>query len=76
MAIEWRCPVCESVCRCDEFVEAAEVSCIRCSQTIRRDETLCVVCDSPNPWRHRDSLHLQCAECGNTQTWYSHLIPA
>ena len=36
-------------------------------------EALCTVCESPNPWARRDTLHFVCRECGNTQTFYWNL---
>jgi len=50
------------------------LACDHCERALLPIETLCAVCESPNPWRRRDSLHYTCAECGNSQTFYSHLI--
>jgi len=78
MAVQWRCPACHEVMLEMEMVDDHKqlLKCHRCDTSSSRQETLCPICDARNPWKHRDTLHFLCVECGNTQTWYSHLVPA
>jgi len=71
MAVCWRCPTCSEV-SCEEDVSATglPVACDHCGRPFPPDETLCAVCDAPNPWARRDSLHFLCRECGTTQTYF------
>lgn len=75
MAVQWQCPCCNEVAH-----ESAALSCLLqcsgCANVFTRDETLCAVCDGPNPWARRDSIHFWCLGCGNTQTLYSHMVTA
>lgn len=48
------------------------VACDHCNEPFPQQQTLCPVCDAPNPWARRDSLHFICRECGTTQAFYSH----
>ncbi len=48
----------------------AAVACDHCRWPFAQSETLCAVCDSPNPWTRRDSLHFLCRECGTTQSYF------
>jgi len=43
------------------------LSCRHCEKDFAQDETLCPVCDAPNPWARRDSIHYWCRECGTRQ---------
>jgi hypothetical protein len=71
MAICWRCPECSQIsCENDITVVEPSVVCDHCSCTLRTAETLCAICDTPNPWSRRDSLHYLCRECGHLQTFY------
>jgi len=71
MAVCWRCPVCSEV-SCEEDVNLiGPVSCDHCDRPFPQNETLCTVCDSPNPWARRDSIHFLCRECGTMQMFYS-----
>jgi predicted amidophosphoribosyltransferase len=49
------------------------VACDHCERPFPQQETLCTVCDAPNPWTRRDTLHFLCRECGTAQTYFSHL---
>jgi len=71
MAVCWRCPACSEV-SCEEDVSATgrPVACDHCGRPFPPDETLCAVCDAPNPWARRGSLHFLCRECGTTQTYF------
>ena len=73
MAVIWRCPGCgEAVGESDPTLSVSHLVCHHCGEIYLQRETLCVVCDAPNPWSARDSLHFWCRVCGNTQTWLSH----
>jgi predicted amidophosphoribosyltransferase len=72
MAVCWRCPACNEV-SCEEDVNlAGPVSCDHCDRPFPQNETLCAVCDTPNPWARRDSIHFWCRTCGTTQMFLSH----
>jgi hypothetical protein len=75
MAVCWRCPSCNEI-SCEDDVNAAgpSVACDHCQQPFPPAETLCPLCDAPNPWARRDSLHFLCRECGTTQTFYSRAV--
>lgn len=76
MAVCWRCPVCAQVsCEDDVNTLGQPVGCDHCAETFAPPDTLCVVCEAPNPWARRDSLHFICRECGTMQTYYSPLRP-
>jgi predicted amidophosphoribosyltransferase len=76
MAVCWRCPECSEV-SCEEDVNLiGPVSCDHCDRPFPQNETLCTVCDSPNPWARRDSIHFLCRECGTTQMFLSHRVSA
>jgi predicted amidophosphoribosyltransferase len=49
------------------------VACDACERPFPPQNTLCTLCDAPNPWTRRDTLHFLCTECGTTQTFFSHL---
>ena len=71
MAVCWRCPACSEVsCEDDVSITGRPVACDHCGQPFAPNETLCAVCDAPNPWARRDSLHFLCRECGTTQTYF------
>jgi predicted amidophosphoribosyltransferase len=71
MAVCWRCPSCSEV-SCEEDVTlAGPVSCDSCRRDFQQSETLCAVCDAPNPWARRDTVHFQCRECGTMQRFLS-----
>jgi hypothetical protein len=74
MAVCWRCPSCSEI-SCEDDVNATgnPVACDSCQRPFPQQETLCTVCDAPNPWTRRDTLHFLCRECGTTQTYFSHL---
>jgi RNase P subunit RPR2 len=75
MAVCWRCPICNEVsCEDDANAAGRPLACDNCERALLPIETLCAVCESPNPWRRRDSIHFTCTECGNSQTFHSHLI--
>ena len=67
MAVCWRCPSCSEVSCEDDVNLSGPVSCDHCQRPFPQDETLCTVCDTPNPWARRDSIHFWCRECGTTQ---------
>jgi predicted amidophosphoribosyltransferase len=71
MAVCWRCPLCNAI-SCEDDVNAAgqPVACDHCERALRPQETLCPVCDAPNPWVRRDSVHFWCRECGTTQSFH------
>ena len=46
------------------------LACDHCERPFLPHETQCPICDTANPWVRRDTLHFQCTECGNTQTFY------
>jgi predicted amidophosphoribosyltransferase len=74
MAVCWRCPRCNEV-SCEDDVTLTSrkpVDCDHCRQPFPQDETLCPVCDAPNPWVRRDSIHFWCRECGTMQAFHSH----
>src|SRR3954447_9920299 len=74
MAVCWRCPSCSEVsCEDDVNVTGNPVACDHCERPFPQQETLCTVCDAPNPWTRRDTLHFLCRECGTAQTYFSHL---
>jgi hypothetical protein len=74
MAVCWRCPSCSEVsCEDDVHVTGNAVACDHCERPFTQQETLCTVCDTPNPWTRRDTLHFLCRECGTAQTYFSHL---
>jgi hypothetical protein len=74
MAVCWRCPLCSEVsCEDDMNATGNPVACDHCERPFPANETLCTVCDAPNPWQRRDTLHFLCRECGTTQTFFSHL---
>jgi hypothetical protein len=71
MAVCWRCPRCKEVsCEDDVNSQGKPLSCDHCERPFLPQETECTVCDTANPWARRDTLHYQCRECGNTQTFY------
>ena len=73
MAVCWRCPQCNEVsCEDDATLLDSPVDCDHCQQPFQQRETLCTVCDTPNPWSRRDSIHFLCRECGTMQTFFSH----
>lgn len=77
MAVCWRCPQCSEVsCEDDGNAAGNPVACDHCGRPFPQSETLCTVCDTPNPWSRRDSLRFICRECGTAQTFHSHLIAA
>lgn len=76
MAIHWRCPLCEASTAERDDLDPSTVKCAGCQSWFRTDETLCVVCDAPNPWTRKTTLHRQCRSCGHTQMIYSHLRSA
>jgi predicted amidophosphoribosyltransferase len=47
------------------------VACDECERPFPQQETLCPVCDTPNPWSRSDTVHFLCRECGTKQTFYS-----
>ena len=77
MAICWRCPLCNEV-SCEDDVNAAglPLACDHCERAFVPHETLCTVCDAPNPWARRDTVHYWCRECGSMQTFFSHVAVA
>jgi hypothetical protein len=73
MAVCWRCPRCNEIsCEDDVNLTDSPVSCDHCLEPFPQQQTLCPVCDAPNPWAKRDSLHFLCRECGTTQMFLSH----
>lgn len=74
MAVCWRCPMCGEVsCEDDVNATGCAVACDHCERPFPQQDTLCAVCDAPNPWQRRDTLHFLCRECGTVQTYFSHL---
>jgi ribosomal protein S27E len=76
MAIRWQCPSCHQPGQNFGFAPPASLQCGECAAEFSPAESLCEVCDAPNPWSYRDSIHLWCRNCGNTQMLYSHLRSA
>ena len=76
MAVCWRCPSCNQVsCENDVNITTAHpVSCDHCERPFPQIETLCPVCDGPNPWARRDSVHFWCRQCGTMQMFLSHVF--
>lgn len=72
MAVCWRCPSCNEVSCEDDVNLSGPVSCDHCELPFPPNETLCPVCDAPNPWTRRDSIHFLCRECGTRQRYLSH----
>jgi hypothetical protein len=72
MAVCWRCPACSEVSCEEDATLSGPVSCDHCQRPFPPNETLCTVCDTPNPWARRDSIHFLCRECGTTQTFFSY----
>ena len=46
------------------------LACDHCERAVLPNEALCAICDAPNPWSRRDSVHFICRECGEMQTFY------
>jgi hypothetical protein len=77
MAVCWRCPDCDEVsCETEIQVAGQPLACDHCERAQIACQTRCVVCDSPNPWSRRDTIHFLCRCCGHVQTFYSHLASA
>jgi len=58
---------------CEEDVNrCGPLACDACGVSFEEPETLCPVCDAPNPWTPRDSIHFWCRTCGTTQRYLSH----
>ena len=72
MAVCWRCPSCSEISCEDDVNRIGPVSCDHCDLPFAPNETLCTVCDTPNPWARRDSIHFWCRECGTMQMFYSY----
>jgi RNase P subunit RPR2 len=73
MAICWRCPDCGHVsCETEVESQGKALACDRCERPSIPENTQCIVCDAPNPWARRDSVHYFCRSCGHVQTYYSH----
>jgi predicted amidophosphoribosyltransferase len=71
MAVCWRCPVCLEVsCETDAGADGMPLACDHCERAVLPIEALCAICDAPNPWSRRDSIHFICRECGEQQTFY------
>jgi len=70
MAVCWRCPACSEVSCEDDVNVSGPVSCDHCDRPFPQNETLCPVCDTPNPWIRRDSIHYWCRECGTRQRFH------
>jgi len=43
-----------------DFNRSGAVRCDHCLESFAEAETLCPVCDAPNPWAPRDSIHFWC----------------
>ena len=72
MAVCWRCPGCNEVsCEDDATLTGSPVDCDHCQLPFPQHETLCTVCDAPNPWARRDSVHFLCRECGTMQAFHT-----
>ena len=72
MAVCWRCPHCSEIsCEDDANAQGHPLACDHCERPFPPQQTQCPVCDAPNPWTQRDSIHFMCRECGTTQTLYS-----
>lgn len=77
MAVRWRCPSC-GVAVVDTYPLAIRdrFICASCEAQVARVETLCFVCDAPGALRLRDSLHVQCRVCGETQMLFGEIRAA
>jgi hypothetical protein len=74
VAVRCKCPECGATVSYEmPQDDVREVICAQCHTTSPASQTLCVVCDAPNPWRRRTSIHFGCMVCGTTQTWLSHV---
>lgn len=71
MAVCWRCPSCNEISCEEDANRVGTVVCDHCSASLDEEETLCAVCDAPNPWKRRDSIHFLCIECGTMQRYLS-----
>lgn len=70
--MKWQCPACSEVNRLTRYSEfESSLRCDGCGANVAPRDTLCVVCDAPNPWTPRDSVHFWCTACGETQTTWS-----
>jgi hypothetical protein len=72
MAVCWRCPACSEVSCEDDVNLSGPVFCDHCQRPFPQQQTLCPVCDTPNPWARCDSIHFLCRECGTMQAFFSH----
>src|ERR1700753_3849926 len=51
MAVCWRCPLCGEIsCEDDVHATGMPLACDNCERALLPHETLCTVCESPNPW--------------------------
>ena len=77
MAVRWRCPQCRTATiEPDPLREADHVQCGSCRQIVRRSDSLCYVCESPDPWHRQGTVHVRCLVCGTTQMIFAEIRAA
>jgi DNA-directed RNA polymerase subunit RPC12/RpoP len=75
--MKWNCPNCgETNSMSSPFDRTGELRCVACAERIAATDALCPVCDAPNPWTPRDSVHYWCTVCGETQARWENLRTA
>lgn len=77
MAVRWRCPSCgEAAIEADPLGILDGIVCSSCETSFAREAALCFVCDSPDALRRRDSIHVQCRVCGESQMMFMEIRAA
>lgn len=77
MAVRWRCPSCSmATIEPDPLRQDEYLVCSSCEARVSREETLCLVCDSPGPLRPRGTVHVQCRVCGEMQMMFAEIRAA
>jgi ribosomal protein S27E len=67
MAVRWGCPGCGAEAVEEDPFSLDELRCGQCGTASARGAVLCIVCDAPDALHPRDSIHVQCRVCGETQ---------
>ncbi len=76
MAVRWGCPGCGAEAVEDDPFSLDDLRCGRCGAASARREVLCIVCDAPDALHPRDTLHVQCRCCGQTQMIFATVLAA